>query len=169
MPAFRLEFEPVVKPGENIAVQFADKIEYYLVEHVEPLQPIVHDFGSIAAETEEEDKEVEGLYMPDGEIGQYRFLLLDDFEVEVKQPKAKSKWTTEKVTTRVTYANQWLDPTLAKSELFVFEDEKVYFDVKNPTKVARTVNRALFFGFRLKIKPIPKPPVYTTISVEVVG
>jgi hypothetical protein len=162
-------FEPIVKIRENIRLLPDDhpKHGYYTVEYIEPLRSITYDFGSIAPETEGSDTEIENLYMPDGEMAQYRYVLLEDFTLKIKQPLTKTRYATDVVVTTVSKMDQSvpLGNKVPRNELFVIEDEKVYFVPLNPTKYPRYRARIKFEGYRYVIRPIPKPDKWTDITV----
>jgi len=67
--AYAKEFLPIAHVDENINIT---PYGYVIVKCVEPLPQIDYDFGTIAAETEVEDKEIEEIYMPELQKAQYR-------------------------------------------------------------------------------------------------
>ena len=167
MPAYQHIFEPVVKVGENIAVFPTNKYGYFKVLYIRQLPEIIHDFGSISAEKTVSDKEVTDLYMNDGEIAQYRMMPLDDIVITVKQPLAKGIWTTRNTQAAISQKTLQLQTITGISEFFVYEDEKIYFNVTNPTKYNISKSRVLFTGFKFAVEKLPTPPeVYTVIPVE---
>lgn len=168
--AFQPEFKPIARVGENILCQPEDKYGYFKVLYLEPLPEIVHDFGPLDPDSETGDKEVTALYMPDGELAQYRIIPLDDIIItSLKQPLAKTRWSAKNVNFQLTKTSlqQLMTSPMHISEIFVFEDEKVYFNVKNPTQYRQEKNRVKFIGFRYKLEKLrAKPPVYTVVPVE---
>lgn len=164
--AFPENFEPVVRKGENVELIKNDKdvLGYFVVKYVEPLPRKVHTFGSINAETSAGDAEVTDLYMPDGELAQYRMTVLDDVEVTISQPKAKKRHATKSFVHTITPFIQQVAPHL--TQFFVFEDEQVFFDVKNPTKYNRFNHRIMFYGWRFVLEKIAKPATFTSIPIE---
>jgi len=152
-------FEPIAKVGDNIRLLPDDhpKAGYYRVLFVEPLHEIQYDFGALAAGGSAEDKEIEDLYMPDNELAQYRIYCMDDIEVKVKQPMAKTRFPTDKVVTEITaFSHQLLQPKMHRNELFVIEDEKVLFTVTNPTKYPSYRNRIKAVGYRYVLEKLPE-------------
>lgn len=166
--AFQIEFLPVVRKGENLEIIKSDTGEvvgYYHVNYIEQLPEKIHDFGSIAAATSSEDQEVTDLYMKDGQLAQYRIIPLEDVEVTISQPKAKKRFATKSYIHKITARTNQIAPH--QTQLFVLEDEKIFFTVKNPTKYARPKHRILYHGWRFCLTKLPTPPpVYTTIPVE---
>jgi len=78
---------------------------------------------------------------------QLRYVPLDDIEVTLKKPKTVKGYSTENVTFKVTPRIATIDPTLSLTEFFVFEDEKVYMDIYNPTKQSLVLCRVMFMGW----------------------
>ena len=161
-------FEPVVRVAENLELLPEDhpKHGYYKVLYVEQLPEVFHDFGTISAERSVDDKEVTSLYMPDGELAQYRFHPIDDLEVKIKQPSGLSRFVTKHKWLAVTSRTHQQAPKMNPSEIFVIEDEGVYFTVKNPAKSETKKSRVKFFGWRFVLeKLVEKPDRYTPIPV----
>lgn len=169
MPAFEPQFKPVVLPGENVEIiksSAPDVLGYYRVKYIEQLPGVTYNFGTVSSESTSGDKEITNLYMKDGEFAQYRAYVLSDIEVTVKQPKAKTRFTGKNYTHKIDAFTHQRDPTLKETEMFVWEDEKVWLDAKNPTKRDLPLCRIVFFGFRFVVEKIAKPPKFTTIAIE---
>lgn len=162
--AFSLDFVPTVRVGENLELRKndTDVLGYYRVKYIEPLPHKVHNFGAISAGSSTGDAEVSDLYMPDGELAAYEITPLDDVEITISQPKAKKRYAAKSYVHYITP----LTPAV-QARLFMWEDEKVYFDVKNPTRYSRDKLRALYHGWRFVCEKLDvKPPQFTTIPVE---
>lgn len=174
MPAFQLEFKPVALVDENIGLyQYVAKKKprFFTVQFIEPLNPVEHDFGGLAAETNTGDTEIPGdrLYLPELEMGQYLIIPLDDVYVKIKQPLAKSRWVTKGQTTELRKRYYAYEPLKAMNlgQIFVFEDEKIFFDVQNPTKYPILKARVIFPGFRFVLEElVEKPAKFTWVPVE---
>jgi len=168
--AFQPEFKPIARVGENVLCQPEDKYGYFKIIYIEPLPEIVHDFGPLDPDTGTGDKEITALYMPDGEMAQYRIIPLDDIVITaLKQPLAKTRWSAKNVNFQLTKTSlqQVMTSPMHIAEIFVLEDEKVYFNVKNPTQYRQLKNRAKFIGFRYKLEKLTaRPSVYTVVPVE---
>jgi cysteinyl-tRNA synthetase len=159
-----LENEPIALVGENLLVLPERKYGYYKVEWLEEIQDVDYDFGSIAAESETEETEVSNLYMSDGEIGSWMIKPIDDVEVKVSQPSAIGRYKTKEVKTSIKAATE----LRKRGILFVWEDEKVYFTVKNPTKYPLDRSKVRFKGlYRYQVRKLPTAPErYSVIVVE---
>lgn len=168
--AFPETFEPIVRKGDNVELikSSKDVLGYYKVKYIEPLPEKIHDFGAINAETDNGDQEIDDLYMSDSEFAQYRILLLDDMHITVSQPKAKKRYGTKSYVHVITPRIQQTAPHL--TQIFVFEDEKIFFDARNPTKYNRLKHRILLYGWRFILEKLAsKPQTYTTIPIEGAG
>ena len=168
MPAFEERLSPSVQIGDNLQLLPEDhpKSGYYRVEYIEALHLISHDFGSISSETETADTEISNLYMDDLELGEFVISLIDDIELMIKQPFAKTRFKTKSLVTRITKLATQLDPFLSRNRVFVIEDEKIYFVAKNPTKYARPSNKVSFQGWRYILTKLDvKPDRYARIPV----
>ena len=164
--AYAETFEPIVKEGENVRLLPEDhpKAGFYRVKYVEPLHEIQYDFGTIAAGGESGDKEINNIYMPDNELAQYWIIVLDDIEVEVKQPKAKTRYVTDKKVTKITYFTQQISPY--RNVVWVIEDEKIFFNASNPTRSSIPRARIKLFGWRYVLEPLAeRPEKYATVYV----
>ena len=168
MPAFEERLSPSVQIGDNLELIPEDhpKRGFYRVEYIEQIHPIDYDFGSIAAETEGTDTEIDDLYVNDLELAEYVVYLIDDLELTVKQPFAKTRFKTKGKVTPITKLAPQLDPYLSRNRVFVIEDEKIYFLPKNPTKYGRPSNKVRFQGWRyILTKLVEKPEKYARIPV----
>jgi len=174
MPAFQLEFVPIAKVEENVGLyQYVakKKARYFMVKFIEPLNPVEHDFGGLAAESSTGDQEVpnDRLYLPDLEMGQYLVIPLDDVYIKVKQPLAKSRWVTKGQITELRKRYYSYEPLkhMNLGQIFVFEDEKVFFDVRNPIKYPILKSRVIFPGFRFVLEELEvRPERFTWVPIE---
>lgn len=166
--AFQTEFLPIVRKGENLELIKSDTgavVGYYTVNYIEQLPEKIHDFNSIATEASDEDQEVNDLYMKDLQLAQYRIIPLEDVEITISQPKSKKRFATKSYVHKITIRTNQIAPH--QTSLYVFEDEKIFFTVKNPTKYTTPMNRILYYGWRFCLTELTEPPpVYTTIPVE---
>lgn len=105
------------------------------------------------ADNEDTDLEVGTM-----ELAQYRFRVLDDIRVRVKNPAAVQHWRTAKAIFDLPQfpscvENDWLKIFLWKaSEFFVFEDTTPRFNFYSA--VAATQERVMFSGWKFKLAKI---------------
>lgn len=171
--AYQESFVPIAKVGENLCVIKGDKdiLGYYKVLYIDPLPEHTYDFGpaaaaGIASGSTDADNEISNLYLDDGQLAQYRFYVVDDIEVSIKQPMAKTHWTTKGVKETLTAFTQQVFKGLQHMDIFVWEEEKVYFDAKNPTKYTIYKARVRFIGYRYILEKIEKPEKFTVVPIE---
>lgn len=164
------EFRPIVKIREHIRL-FPDrhqKAGYYYVEYIEPLHPITSNFGALAANTEGSDTEMTDLYVNAGDLAQWRVYLLDDFVITVKQPLSDTRYAAKSKVTTLSKRGQDspMNKELPRNEIFVVEDEKVYFRPSNPTQYSQYRQRILCEGYRYVIvKLASKPDVWSDVVI----
>ena len=165
---YAVVFDPVAKPREN--VRLVPKNEFYSVEYVEPVYGLLIDFGTIDADKEGSLYEVEELDLEDNQLGQFRIMLLDDFDLLVKQPRAAERGTTKTQSTRITPYLAMNDPTLKFTEFFVFGDSnRIYLQPINTGRQYSVYARAFIFGWKLGLKRLTETPMkYTDIPIATV-
>jgi len=161
---YREAFEPVAQIEDFVElIGSKGHIGYYRITFVETLPEYIVDFGSVSAGASIEAKQPEELKMRANEFAQYRFEVLDDVEVTARQPKAISRWSTEKVMFKVTPLTKPENLT----EHFVFEDNPPFYTIFNPTSYDLPRSRLRFKGFRYTLeKVVEKPEKYIVIPVE---
>lgn len=165
-------FEPVVKPRENIRIipSLTREPEFYTVEYVEPIFGLLIDLGTVNADSDGSLQELTDLDMDDYELGQFRILLLDDFDLIVKQPRAAERGTTKTKSTRITPYTLILDPELKTTEFFVFGDStRIYLQPSNKCRHYPVWARVFIFGWKFMLEKLrERPAKYTDIPVGVV-
>jgi len=159
-------FYPIAKPREFLALHPLSSYGYYRIIWMEQLPEIEKNFGSIDAETSLKDQEVTEIYMKDGRMAQYDFYSPDDIVVTaIKQPLAKTKWVTKESVAKATSFSFQIAPHIHR--IFVFEDEKVFFTIMNPTKYTKPLTRLRFIGWAYRIEKVEKKPeTYSDVPVE---
>lgn len=165
--AFGIDFTPTVRVGEVLELRKSDKdvLGYFTVQYIEQLPKYLKDFGAISAGGTTGDTDMTDLYMPDGELAAYQMVPMDDVEVTVSQPKAKKRYAAKNYVHVITSFISQVMPQ--QTRFWIWEDEKVYMDVKNPTRYARQRHRVLFYGWRFVLQRLAaRPPVFTTIPIE---
>lgn len=177
---FEQWFRPVVQVDENIiflprgkyAVENGSPI-YYVVREIHPLHDgqLIHDFGAVATGQSKTTQLFEDIEMAAGWLGQYRYLLLDDFELVRHHPMAISIGATQAVVTKATLFTQKLDPTLKRTEFFMYEDKpEVKWSIYNTTKYGLDKTRVQFLGWALLVEKMSGvPPQAARINIEHTG
>ena len=150
--------EPIVLPGENILTQFSTGYELYQAVYIEPL-PMSPDLainllanisGGLAAgqSTTQKISSSQQLTMQNGELGQFRWFVGDDAQVQMYEPQANPRSVMKNAVLRIDAFTHLNDPFDPLSEFFVFEDETPYFNVTNPTGSTISFCRIFPYGFR---------------------
>lgn len=149
---------PWGKIGERLLVKRVQKFVLYLINYVEQIplaNPIVRDFGSIAANTTSAGVSLQTpLEMDGAEIAQWRIKLLDDLVLQINQPQNLPRFLAKNARSRITKWGQMFDPFDAMSEIAVFQDEYPYVDVINPTDYTQVTTRVAFYGFRYRLSEL---------------
>ncbi len=163
-------FEPVVRIGENYAVETTSGVEkFFECVYVEPLPAsadLQTDFGELAASAVSRANKVDILEMEGSakvetdisEVAQLRFYPLDDIAINVKQPAANGRFKTKNDDIRVDFTTVELDPSLKSTEIFVYEDDVPYMDVYNLTNYTLEKTRVQFFGWRIVGSQLARQP-----------
>ena len=158
---YATNFEPVVSIGQNYAVLTVSGMwRYYECLYVEPLPAsldLVEDFSSVSASSVSRANEVSILAMEGSakvevdvsEVAQIRFYPIDDVAITVKQPNAMGRFKTLSSEIRVDYNTRETDPALKSTEIYIYEDSVVYFDIYNLTQYDMAKTRVAFFGWRI--------------------
>lgn len=174
--AFKEAFEPVVNVGENLHLNpliAKDTGKLYVkVGYIEALPYTEIDLGAIAAGVPLGITELITCYMDDNELGQFRFVVVDDDVVisEFRQPQASSRWVTEN--TQWESLVEWADPRnnpmmehYHLHEFFQWQDDRCWINATSVGGVA--VSRVGFYGFRFVVEKLKKKPtVFTSVPVH---
>jgi len=166
---FAGEIKPIVKIGDNIAILPIKSYGYFKVKYLEPIQPFIHNFESISAGstlTEQQPQDSSGrnkMEVGSNELAQFFLTPLDDIEIQVFYPKSVGRMKTKYLVTSISKYSQ----DIAHSQVFVFEDNLPFFNIKNPTQHAINLSRVKFQGFRYVLEKLSeKPENFTYIPLE---
>lgn len=167
---------PVAKPGENILVFSQKTYNLFKVAFVEPLPlspALTIDNGQLPTGAQLNAIDTSSILdMSDGQLAQLRFKVLDDINVQLNQPSQLVRFTNKNKTATVDLFTHkaGLDHL---SEFFIFQTQRPYLYVSNPTGYTLAKTRVAFWGFKYvlsgadgvsdgqKINPIAK---YGTIE-----
>jgi hypothetical protein len=165
--ASTIENSPVVSEGQNLLVLPQVDYGYFKVLYIEALPGITVDLGAIAAGAETSNVEIVEIYVNDGEIAQYEIQVLDDVELKLKQPLADTRFVAKTSTCTINLLNRDANPTKNMNKIFVFEDDKVFIQAKNPTRYTTPTSRVRFMGWRFMVEKLPSPvSPYTAIPCK---
>ena len=93
MPALSLNFDPILLPGQTARL-FQSEANFMDVRCVAfgSLAVHRHDFGTISAATLDQDDT--HLDMPNGEMGQYRYVARGNFDIHLQHPGGVDQYRT---------------------------------------------------------------------------
>ena len=167
----KTEFEPALLAGQSARLHI-NATEFHDVRVVQwgYLPSHRHDFGSLTAGTASLANDCAHIDMPDGEMAQYRWRIIDPgVEVELKHPASTQQWATQSYSTstgatwRMRYwdekdpeiTQRWLEKA---SEIWVFEQNTPRFDlypVSGLSGASTPQGYIEFFGFRYALERLP--------------
>lgn len=152
------EVRKVAHPGEHIILVTTDRYRLFQVAYVEPLTmsfPLIIDVvaSSGAAnippgQTLPDFNTQNFLDMEYGQLGQFRAKVHDDIDVVVLEPAQVALRNTKNVLTNINAFDARRDPQGQLTESFVFEINRLYLRVTNPSGYTITRARVAFWGFR---------------------
>ena len=141
--------EPVALQGQNLIVHYLARILYRTVEYLEPIPPFqVIDVGALAAATVSPRTQMPRLDMPDDEIGQFRWWVLDNAQIRIFLPTGIAKSELKTVQTVFDKNTPIRDPDLTSSEIFIWEDNRPAIEAINGMDYALTAVRIVAMGYR---------------------
>jgi len=163
MGAWEWVDEPPALPGQFVRlVGETTGNKFYKVTWIEQLPGIVHNFGTVSANSTSSEKEIDNLYMRDGELGAYTIDVLDDFELEVWQPGGMKRFMVKNTSHKI---NPLTPKRLRK--IYVWEDNKVKFYVHNNNDYALPKSEIFIYGWRMKLEEVKeRPEKWTDIVIE---
>ena len=167
---YEKDFEPIVRPDENVKLLLPQGHIYGRVVFVEPLQPIVVDVGPLKAAGPSSwpavgtSKELDELELGSNEFGQWRMLVLDDFLVEFRLPAAMGRFVTKNGATYVSKLSTLLAKNSGITEFYTYSDQVPQVVTYNPNFYDLLTARMVFAGFRYVFEPLrEEPKEYTVI------
>ena len=156
---YKVEFEPIVRSEENIAIPVSrDKMKYFRVLYVEPVQPI-EVIVSLNADETDKEKELNEIELEDNYAGQWRIASLDLAYAEMYYPRAVPKYVTKNVETYIRPMSMNAPNIL---EFYTWKDEVPILKVTNPISEAQ-VARFAIWGFKYAIEELKEAPKEYTI------
>jgi hypothetical protein len=144
--------EPVVEAGQNLLLQ--DRLGYYLyrVAYVEPLprsHAIMFNGGALTAGQVLGNLNTQTqLDMQYGQLAQLRMRVLDDIDVVVYQPSATARGSNKNQIADFNAYDALYDNFDHLSEVFIFEDQRIFFQFTNPTQYPLTQSRVSVYGIK---------------------
>lgn len=167
------EFRPIVQSRMNIRIMPERDYGFFVVDGVEPTGKLSYDFGeTISGGKESEGLEFDELYMGRNELAQWRIWLIDDIEINLNLiGRSATRGSTKyDVTTAYSFSMD-TNHYDSQSQFFTFQDEKIFFDVKNPTQTSISQERVVLMGFKYSLTEIDvekerKPDRWTDVPMK---
>ncbi|RJQ43382.1 MAG: hypothetical protein C4534_08270 [Gaiellales bacterium] len=147
---------PVAKPGENVLLVALNHYSLYEIAYIDTFpvsgQTII-DVGALAASFTPAGSNANSsptLDLGAGQLGQWRFQVLDDIVVSVAQPAA-ARHSLRLAPSNISAFTHLMHPDDEPTEMFTFEqqlDTSIAFTVRNPRPVAIAQSRLMFYGLK---------------------
>jgi len=162
-----INFEPIVQIEERVFL--LDPVnKCFEVTWIEPLPKLDKDFGAISAGGTTDATEVAEVYMPENELGQFRFIPLTAGVKVVGHwsPTGARMWGTREAMFELSDIADYADAhvkTLQPTEFFQWQDTGRFMQLYSETAVTKSIVR--FYGYAFKLKEVPKEKPYLPIPI----
>ena len=144
--------EPIVEVGQRVLVIDRESYKLFMVAFIEPIPvsgPIILNGGAIAAGGVSAVTSTQNVLDQNyGQFGQLRAKVLDDVAVTILQPQALARFTMKNVNAVITPFTALNDPDGHTTEFYVYQDDRVFCQFRNPHTVALAQSRIAFWGFK---------------------
>lgn len=154
---YKTAFEPVALPGESLHLIKTDQELDVEIVSVGAMPWYQHNFGAQTAATWSLNNEITALEMSSLELAQYRIIVLDDYQLYLKNPSGVEQWRTSRNRFFLPQfptdpGTDWMQQFLFKmSEFFVWENDNTpRWDIYPPQTLTRA--SVVFSGWRFKVK-----------------
>lgn len=174
--------EPICLDGNIVGLWMTTTFYFRRVIYHEPIvisDPLINNFGILAAGGNVGGVQMNLLEMPKEEFGQFRCFVIDDVELTLRQPAATARKGTKNFTSRVTRFSDLRDECHHQTEFYVWENNFAFFDCLNPRGYGITQSQAAFYGFRYRVEevkdannqplyswPAKPPPTWTRVPAS---
>jgi hypothetical protein len=148
--------EPIVeRVGDNLLLQKTNGLDLYQVQFIDslpPSQPLVVNLatsglaagantGSTSINLQNQE------YMNYGQLGHFRFYVLDPVTVTLWQPQSSGRNLTQLTQGSFTMRTRFHDPNDSFSEHFVYQQNPAYLIATNFNAVTQSLARVAIYGF----------------------
>lgn len=144
--------EPIVEVGQRVLLVDREAYNLYMVAFIEPIPmsgPIILNGGAIlAGATTASTTSQPVLDNNYGQFAQLRARVLDDIAVTVLQPQALARFTMKNVNAVITPFTALNDPDGHMTEFYIYEDDRIFVQIRNPHTVNLAQSRIAFWGFK---------------------
>ena len=147
--------EPIVKVGENVLLVSNRSYDLYQVAYIEQLErsfPLIYNAGAIVAGANSVIQNTQNILdMAFGQMSQIRARVIDDIDVVIYQGQATQRMTTKNQTANINAFSALYDPYDHLSEFYIFEDQRLFLQITNPTGYNLPQSRISFYGFKYQL------------------
>jgi hypothetical protein len=144
--------EHIAEVGENVLLVQYGQYSLYQIAYIEPIprsHPLVANVGAIAAgATVPVFNTTAILDMNYGQLGQFRAHVLDDIHVTVLQAQALARFALMNVSATINPFVHLEDPDDVLTEFAIWEQNRVFLTVVNPTGYPLAQARVAFYGYK---------------------
>lgn len=152
--------QPVALQNHKVAIHYLNTIHWRQVVFLEPIPPFQFlNIGAIAANTTSARTQATNLRMPSNEFIQIRWWPLDRAQVRISLPSAVAKHSLLNIQANVQDTIIYQDPTLAMTEIFIWEDNNPAFEAINFSDYALNFCRLMGMGYRFVTRPLGEATV----------
>lgn len=171
--------EPIVEVGQQVLLVDREAYNLYMVAYTEPItlsNPILINGNALANPGAPATPLAAGattavlntqavLDNQYGQFAQLRAKVYDDVVVTIYLPQALSRFSLKNVNAVLNAFDNLEDPDAHLSEFFLFEDQRIFLQFRNPQGVAITVSRIAFWGIKYVLAG-PEGPAATGGKVQ---
>jgi len=163
-----VQFEPLVQIGERVFL-LEPVNRCFEVTLIEPLPCRDVDFGAIAAGGTSAEREMTEIYMPDNELGQYRFVPITSGVKVVGHwsPRGARMYSTAEQVFEIPDIGDYADEHVAglqATEFYQWQDRKRYMQLYSKSAVSASIVR--FYGYALRLREVPTEKPYLSVPIR---
>ena len=142
-------FEAIALQAHNIVIHHIEGVYYRRVDFYEPIGPFqIINLGALAVGAVSALTQLTNLDMPDDELGQFRWYILDNAQVRLMLPSGIQKGVLKFIQSIFDMNTPLRDPNLVSTEIFVWEDNRPAVQATNGMSYALNAIRIIAAGYR---------------------
>jgi len=149
-----------VLPGENIGIYVSGQYQFYRVPFVEAIpssRQMTQNLGVVGANASSgggTPTQITVTDVPDGYFGHFRWMPIDDAEIELFESLSVGRYATLGTRGRVNVQTGLVDPTWASTTIGVFGAQRSAFMLAwNIAAIGLTQSRIKFWGYKYTLVP----------------
>jgi len=147
--------EPVALIGHNVSILFNNRWRFHRVTYLESIPPFqCLNIGVVGAQTVSNQISGVNLELLTNNFGQFRWYPIDNAQVRVWSPNSDGRYVLNNILSQVDMNIRDRDPCLHLTELFVWEDNRPWFQAINLMDYALLQCRIIAQGFRFEVEDL---------------